>query len=69
MYLATFCELADKPMWWFIFSQEVRKVSESHELCTTYLFLLLGIILVLTNTVSIFTLPVSEWKYWVQCMT
>ena len=32
-------------------------------------FLLLGIILVLTNTVSIFTLPVSEWKYWAQCVT
>lgn len=38
MYLATFCELADKPMWRFIFSQEVRMVSESQELCTAYFF-------------------------------
>ena len=38
MYLATFCELADKLMWWFIFSQKVRKVSESQELCTAYTF-------------------------------
>lgn len=53
MYLATLCELADKPMWWFIFSQKVRKVSESHELCTAFFFL--RSILVLTNTVSIFT--------------
>ena len=55
-------------MWWFIFSQKVKKVSESQELCTAYFFLL-GIIFALTNTVSIFTLPVSEWKYWAQCMT
>ena len=68
MYLATLCELANKLMWWFIFSQKVRKVSESQELCTAYFFLL-GIIFALTNTVSIFTLPVSEWKYWAQCMT
>lgn len=54
MYLATFCELADKLMWWFIFSQKVRKVSESQELCMAYFFWL-GIILALTNTVSMFT--------------
>ena len=38
MYLATFCELADKLMWWFIFSQKVRKVRKSQELCTAYFF-------------------------------